>query len=69
MRRSVDERQSEGRDLRLMVIKEVILDTLGLDRAAAVAAQDGDKLLLTRGGETVQIRASGGRLYVEKLVG
>ena len=57
----------ESRDLRLMIIKEVMLDALGLDSAAAIAADNGDTLVLRGKKGTVQVRASGGKLFVEKV--
>jgi len=59
--------RSESRDLRLMIIKEVMLDTLGLDSAAAIAADNGDTLVLQGKKGTVRVRASGGKLFVEKV--
>lgn len=60
-------RASESRDLRLMICKEVMLDSLGLDSAAAIAADDGETLVLRGKKGTVQVRASGGKLFVEKV--
>jgi len=59
--------RSESRNLRLMIIKEVMLDTLGLDSAAAIAADNGDTLVLRGKKGAVRVRASGGKLYAEKV--
>jgi len=59
--------ERESRDLRLMIIKEVLLDSLGLDSAAAIAADNGDTLVLRGKKGTVRVRASGGKLFAEKV--
>jgi hypothetical protein len=53
-------------DLRKLVVKSVLVDALGLDRAVAIG-DDGEKdeLLLTSGGKTVRLSAAGSRLYAE----